>query len=338
MAGLLLGGIGVARLEAQRGGGGRASQDRLGNAAPPPGNPSGTAPGGQTQTAPPQRGYVPPSPYQTQQNQPVRRPSPVVVTPQTAQQNQNRPGTPPNPRVAAVRPAVTTGIPARSITPAPNGLMPAQTGGFIGPQLPPPPPPLPPEKQPPAPPKVNFQDGLLTIESTNARLGDILSSVRSKAGIQFEGMDSGVERVAAKLGPAPADEVLSSLLQGSRFDYVILSHSGDPHNVDRVLLSARGSAPAMNGGAVAPAKPQPSEEEAEEAATEEQSQPPPELPPDGQAQVPQPPQQSLTPASIPSGVPTPEQMLERIKEQQQKNQQQGPMPNVTAPVKRQLPQ
>jgi hypothetical protein len=214
--------------------------------------------------------------------------------------------------------------------------MPAQTNGFIGPQLPPPPAPLPPEKQPPTPPKVSFQDGLLTIESSNSRLGDILSSVRTKAGIQFEGMDSGVERVAAKLGPAPADEVLSSLLQGSRFDYVILGHSGDPHNVERVLLSARGMAPAMGGNA-APTKPQPPEEEAEESATEEQ--PPPELPPDNQAQVPQVPPQSLTPASIPAGVPTPEQMLERIKEQQQKNQQQGPpTPTGTAPIKRQIPQ
>jgi hypothetical protein len=215
--------------------------------------------------------------------------------------------------------------------------MPAQTNGFIGPQLPPPPPPLPPEKQPPTPPKVSFQDGLLTIESTNSKLGDILSSVRNKAGIQFEGMDSGVERVAAKLGPAPADEVLSSLLQGSRFDYVILGHSGDPHTVERVLLSARGTAPTL--GNAAPTKPQPTEEEAEEAATEEQPQPPPELPPDGQAQVPQVPPPSLTPASIPSGVPTPEQMLERIKEQQQKNQQQGPAtPTPGAPVKRPLPQ
>ena len=112
--------------------------------------------------------------------------------------------------------------------------------------------------------------------------------------------------------------------------------SGDPHNVEKVLLSARGTAPAM-GGNVAPAKPQPNEEEAEEAATEEQ-QPPPELPPDGQAQVPQVPPQSLTPASIPSGVPTPEQMLERIKEQQQKNQQGPPAPTGTAPIKRPIPQ
>jgi hypothetical protein len=216
--------------------------------------------------------------------------------------------------------------------------MPGQNTGFIGPQLPPPPLPLPPEKQPPTPPKVSFQDGLLTVESTNSRLGDILSSIRNKAGIQFEGMDSGVERVATKLGPAPADEVLSTLLQGSRFDYVILGHSGDPHSVERVLLSARGTAPAI-GGNIAPTKPQANEEEAEEAATEEQ--PPPELPPDGQAQVPQVPPQSLTPASIPSGVPTPEQMLERIKEQQQKNQvgaQPPPAPTTTAPIKRPIPQ
>jgi hypothetical protein len=341
MAGLLLVGMGVARLEAQRSGG-RSPQNRAGNATQPSNNSSDAATGNTTQPAPP-TSYAPPPQDPAQQTPTVRRPSPAITTPQNAQQigtqqNQNKPVTPPNPRVAAVTtPTVTTGIPGRPVTPAANGVMPAQSGGFIGPLLPPPPPPLPPEKQPPTPPKVSFQDGLLTIESTNSRLGDILSSVRNKAGIQFEGMDSGVERVAAKLGPAPPDEVLSTLLQGSRFDYVILGHSGDPHSVERVLLSARGGAAPAMGGNAAPTKPQPNEEEAEEAATEEQ--PPPELPPDNQAQVPQVPPQSLTPASIPSGVPTPEQMLERIKEQQQKNQQQGPpTPTGTAPIKRQIPQ
>jgi hypothetical protein len=190
------------------------------------------------------------------------------------------------------------------------------------------------------PPRITFQNGLLTLECTNSRLGDVLNGVRTKANIQFEGLDPAPERVAIKLGPAPADEVLASLLQGSRFDYVILGHPDDPHSVERVLLTAK-TGSSMGAGSPAPVKQaQPAEEE--EEATEEQTVEQPQQPAQNQQPGPAMLQQPV-PAPSASGVQTPEQMLERLnrlKEEQQKQAGQDavPQPNNTAPLKRPLPQ
>src|SRR5581483_5442298 len=46
------------------------------------------------------------------------------------------------------------------------------------------------------------------------------------------------------LGPAPVAEVLRQLLEGSKFDYIILGNAGKP-GVERVVLSIRGPAPAQ---------------------------------------------------------------------------------------------
>src|SRR5437762_5356220 len=67
----------------------------------------------------------------------------------------------------------------------------------------PPPPqpevPLRPEQIPPVPPKIVYQNGLLSVEATNSTLSDILNAIRSKAGIQIEGFQGAQDRVAAKL-------------------------------------------------------------------------------------------------------------------------------------------
>lgn len=229
-------------------------------------------------------------------------------------------------------PAKTT-IAAATVTPPP----PVSTG-FIGPQMPIPMP-LPPEKQAPLPPRITFQNGLLTLECTNSRLGDVLNGVRTKANIEFEGLDSAPERVAIKLGPAPADEVLSSLLQGSRFDYVILGQPQSPHTVEKVMLSAKSGAPmsAMENQPALKPQQQPPPEVEEGEATEEQTL---EQPP----QQPVPVMPTPPPAAAgmqPPGVPTPEELLEKInklKEEQQRLGNTGAVqPNNTAPLKRPLP-
>src|SRR5205085_8463106 len=107
--------------------------------------------------------------------------------------------------------------------------------------------PLRPEQMPPVPPKVVYQNGLLSVEATNSTLGDVLNGIRAKAGIQIEGIQGAQDRVAAKLGPAPAQVVLTSLLQGSHFDYMILARPDRPNIVQRVILTpASGSGLASN--------------------------------------------------------------------------------------------
>lgn len=205
---------------------------------------------------------------------------------------------------------------------------------FVGPPLPPPPVALTPEKQPPTPPRITFQNGMLTLESTNSRLSDVLNGVRTKANIQFEGLDSAPERVAVKLGPAPADEVLSSLLQGSRFDYVILGQPENPHAVEKVMLTAKtAAAPGMAMASVPPAKQTPDEVAEEGEATEEQTVEQPQPVPTAVQ-----PMADANPGAQNPGVPTPEQLLEKINKLKEEQQKQGnvAVPTGTAPVKRPL--
>ena len=100
----------------------------------------------------------------------------------------------------------------------------------------------------PAPPPlvVSFQAGLLTISSNKASLSEILFAVHQRTGAEIA-IPAGAEqeKVVAELGPASAPEVLAQLLNGSKFNFMILSSSSDPGLLDRVILSERpeGAAP-----------------------------------------------------------------------------------------------
>ena len=88
---------------------------------------------------------------------------------------------------------------------------------------------------------VSFEDGLLSITSNKANLSEVLFEVHQRTGAEIA-IPAGAEQeqVAADLGPAPAPEVLAYLLNGSRFNFMILSSATDPHALDRVILSPRG--------------------------------------------------------------------------------------------------
>jgi hypothetical protein len=208
-------------------------------------------------------------------------------------------------------------------------------------------PPLRPEQMPPVPPKVTYQNGLLTVEATNCTLGDILNVIRAKAGIQFEGLQGAQDRVAAKLGPAPADTVLIALLRGSRFDYMIIGRVDRPDIVQRVILTpapGSGAATSASNG-TQPLQPRPGMVLVQPVDDDEGNNP------DEQANVPQPqiqplPQQGIQPiqpvqqsgtAIQGNGPKSSEQLLEELKQmQQQQNQQQNIQP--PAPLKPRIPQ
>jgi hypothetical protein len=176
---------------------------------------------------------------------------------------------------------------------------------------------------------------MLSVESTNSKLSDILSGIRARTGIQFEGAGAAGDRVAGKFGPAPANEVLANLLQGSRFDYVIVGSPENPDVVQRVILTPAGG-PATASAATQPATAtqQPSSDEDEAEETPVEPQPAPAVPPQtGQVSPPV------------TGPKTTEQLLEELKQAQAKNQNQqnsgqanpsmpGQMPS--APIKRPL--
>ncbi len=104
----------------------------------------------------------------------------------------------------------------------------------------------------PAPPPlvVSFKAGKLTINSNKASLSEVLFAVHQRTGADIA-IPAGAEqeKVVAQIGPGSAPEVLSRLLTGTRFNFLILSTENDPGTLDRVILSARPDGP---GPAVQP--------------------------------------------------------------------------------------
>src|SRR6202166_5271333 len=94
-------------------------------------------------------------------------------------------------------------------------------------------------QMPASPPEVSFQGGQLTISAQNSTLGDILKAVRVQTGATIDLPGNASERVVGNFGPAPARDVLTALLNGSHFNYVLLGSPTDPGALDRVVLMAK---------------------------------------------------------------------------------------------------
>ena len=101
---------------------------------------------------------------------------------------------------------------------------------------------LPPEQTPAHAPVIAWDGQLLTVDAENSSLSDVLLGIRSRTSASIE-MPSSTsrERIAVHLGPAPIREVLSSLLYGTNFNYVIQSAEDDGGAVGKVILTARDS-------------------------------------------------------------------------------------------------
>lgn len=106
-------------------------------------------------------------------------------------------------------------------------------------------PPLTLAQEPASAPQVAFQSGELTISAPNSTLGDILKAVRTQTGATIELPGSAPERVVGTFGPGPARDVLTSLLNGSHFNYLLLGSSADPNALDRVILMAKSNASSV---------------------------------------------------------------------------------------------
>lgn len=105
------------------------------------------------------------------------------------------------------------------------------------------------------PPQVSYQNSQLTIVAPNSTLGDILRAVRKQTGAEIE-VPSAPERVVTHLGPGPARDVVAELLNGSRFNYVLLGSPTDDAQLTRVVLVAKSGAENMMANQATPANPQ----------------------------------------------------------------------------------
>jgi hypothetical protein len=193
-----------------------------------------------------------------------------------------------------------------------------------------PPAPLSPEQVPASPPEVAFNSGMLTIVARNSTLGDILRAVHRQTGAAVDVPGNATDRVVGQFGPGPVRDVLTSLLNGTHFNYVLLGSVNNPNTLDRVVLISRAAGMEESGQQPnaaqyrAPVSTPQSAENAE-ANTDDAvdiTQEPPEQGDDqanqGQAEQPQ------QPANPGQGgvVKTPEQLLQELQQRQQQLQQQ----------------
>jgi hypothetical protein len=91
--------------------------------------------------------------------------------------------------------------------------------------------------------EVQFQNGKLTIGANDATLAEVLYEVHRKTGADIP-IPSGAERdqVTGNFGPGLAREVMASLLNGSRFNFILVASDTDPSQLRSVVLTARGDA------------------------------------------------------------------------------------------------
>src|SRR5579863_1110937 len=90
--------------------------------------------------------------------------------------------------------------------------------------------------------EVTFRNGLLSIRANKSSLSEILFAVHQRTGAEVAvAAGAETEQVVAEYGPGPAPEVLAQLLNGSRFNFLILSSPDNPQKLDRVILSLRGN-------------------------------------------------------------------------------------------------
>src|SRR5215475_4184532 len=93
------------------------------------------------------------------------------------------------------------------------------------------------------PPQVTFENNQLTIVAPNSTLSDILRAVRKQTGADIDVPPQAQERVVTRLGPGPAREVLADLLNGSRFNYVLLGSPSNEAALTRVVLVPKTGGP-----------------------------------------------------------------------------------------------
>jgi hypothetical protein len=161
--------------------------------------------------------------------------------------------------------------------------------------------------------RVVYRDGQLTIDARNATLADVLKLVAEKTGATIDvPPGTALEPIVEHAGPGLPNDVLTRLLNGSRFNFIIVNSTKDPQQLAQVLLSVR---PADTGAATLAAVPSPPiPSSLYQPDTTVAAQP---LPARYDPSL-QPPSGQLTPEAIG------ELMKEKAKELRERNQEQYP--------------
>jgi hypothetical protein len=186
---------------------------------------------------------------------------------------------------------------------------------------------------------VDYQNGQLSIHSDNSTLTAILNAVKARTGADIDAPGSASsDRVATQIGPGDPRDVLRTLLNGSKYDFILLGAPDRPESVQKIILTARASGAPGSPVASAPQNQPPTQNfQAQSPAQQEVDQelPDAEIPDDAnqpeQPPVPEPDQQQPPngmPGQPENGQPnpnqpkSPEQLLQELQRMQQQQQQQ----------------
>jgi hypothetical protein len=188
----------------------------------------------------------------------------------------------------------------------------------------------------PVPPQVSYENGQLTIVAPNSTLGDILKALRKQTGADIDVPDA-KERVVTHLGPGPARDVIADLLNGSRFNYVMLGSPSDGNALTRVMLVAKtgpDNPVAQASGQPSPRRPGEMAQQQQDAMTD--NEPEDNADDSNNDQQPQPAEAEQQPATAPdqAAPKTPQQLLQEMQQRQlqmQQQQQQQPGQPQTPP-------
>jgi hypothetical protein len=104
-----------------------------------------------------------------------------------------------------------------------------------------PPPPRSTVEEPTRAPAVAWDGKQLTVDAENSTLADILVAVRKQTGasVDIPGAAWG-ERVFVHLGPGPPRDIISSLVYGLPFDYIVETAEDDPDTLRSIVLTPQG--------------------------------------------------------------------------------------------------
>jgi len=157
-------------------------------------------------------------------------------------------------------------------------------------------------------------------------LSDILRAVRKQTGAEID-IPTASDRVVTHLGPGSAQEVMAELLNGSRFNYVLLGTPEKPGVLSRVVLVAKTGAHAENATASnRPGQPpmnQAANVDPQDATDTSEPDPPAEDNADETADQPAAEaEQQAAPTADQPETKTPQQMLQEMQQRQLQLQQQ----------------
>ncbi len=167
--------------------------------------------------------------------------------------------------------------------------------------------------KPAGPAQVTLHGGSLSVDARNSSLSQILKNLETSSGMTVDGFDKD-SRIFGVYGPGTPRDVLSELLDGAGYNFLMVGSTSDG-TPREIVLTARSSAPVS-----APAPGGNSQQDEEEEA--------PNYPPPQQIVEPPPAQVPVMPSPDQQQRPrTPQEMLQELQRlRQQQQQQQGQQP------------